>query len=52
MTILIWLIPISLFLGLAGLGAFWWTLRHSQYDDPSGDAERILLPDWDDQPKP
>jgi cbb3-type cytochrome oxidase maturation protein len=52
MTILIWLIPTSLILGLAGLAAFVWTMRHSQYDDPSGDAARILLPDWDDQPKP
>jgi len=52
MTILIWLIPTSLLLGLAGLAAFVWTMRHAQYDDPAGDAARILLPDWDDQPKP
>ncbi len=52
MTILIWLIPTSLILGLLGLAAFVWTLRHVQYDDPAGDAERILLPDWDDHPKP
>ncbi len=51
MDILIWLIPISLILGLLGLAAFVWTLRHQQYDDPAGDAERILLSDWDDQPK-
>jgi cbb3-type cytochrome oxidase maturation protein len=49
--VLIWLIPTSLILGLLGLGAFVWTLRHQQYDDPSGDAERILLPDWDDHPR-
>lgn len=52
MEILIWLIPVSLVLGLLGLGAFVWTLRHRQYDDPTGDAERILLPDWDDKPRP
>ncbi|MBC7737278.1 MAG: cbb3-type cytochrome oxidase assembly protein CcoS [Candidatus Saccharibacteria bacterium] len=52
MDILIWLIPISLILGGIGLGAFFWTLHHGQYDDPAGDAERILLPDWDQHPKP
>ncbi len=52
MDILIWLIPVSLILGLFGLGAFVWTLRHHQYDDPTGDAERILLDDWDTRPKP
>lgn len=52
MDILLWLIPISLILGGIGLGAFFWTLRHGQYDDPAGDAERILLPDWDQHPKP
>ena len=35
MEILGWLIPISLGLGLLGLGAFVWTLRHHQYDDLS-----------------
>ena len=52
MDILIWLIPVSLILGGVGLCAFVWTLWHRQYDDPAGDAARILLPDWDDQPKP
>ncbi|QDL92696.1 cbb3-type cytochrome oxidase assembly protein CcoS [Paroceanicella profunda] len=45
MTILALLIPISLFLGLCGLGAFLWTLRSGQYRDIEGDAQRILLPD-------
>ena len=36
-------------LGLAGLGAFWWTLRSGQYDDPAGDAARILIDDADNQ---
>ena len=52
MDILIWLIPLSLGLGVAGLGAFVWSVRHRQYDDPDGNAARILLPDWDDRPKP
>ncbi len=52
MQILSWLIPISLGLGGLGLLAFVWTLKTRQYDDPEGDARRILNPDWDDRPKP
>ena len=52
MDILFWLIPVSLILGLLGLGAFVWTLVCKQYDDPRGDAERILLKDWDERPRP
>lgn len=44
------LIPVSLFLGALGLGAFIWSLRSKQYDDPAGDARRILRKDWDDKP--
>ncbi|MDP1631026.1 MAG: cbb3-type cytochrome oxidase assembly protein CcoS [Caulobacter sp.] len=42
MTIVLFLAPFSLLLALGGLGAFWWTIRSGQYDDPRGDAERIL----------
>jgi cbb3-type cytochrome oxidase maturation protein len=52
MTILGILIPVSLFLGGIGLAAFFWSLRHRQYDDPQGDANRILTKEWDDHPKP
>jgi cbb3-type cytochrome oxidase maturation protein len=38
-----WLILIALGMGLAGLGAFLWSLRNGQYDDLDGAAERILL---------
>ncbi|ROT97776.1 cbb3-type cytochrome oxidase assembly protein CcoS [Histidinibacterium lentulum] len=51
MDVLAILIPVSLGLGLLGLGAFWWTLRSKQYDDPDGDRHRILSDDYDDQPK-
>lgn len=51
MDILIYLIPASLFLGGAGLLAFIWSLRSGQYDDPEGDARRILNPDYDDRPR-
>lgn len=51
MTIVLMLIPITVVMGLIGLVAFWWTLRHGQYDDPAGDAARILMND-DDRPRP
>ncbi len=37
------LIPIALFMGLAGLGAFLWALRSGQYEDLDGAAARILI---------
>lgn len=39
------LIPVALFLGLAGLAAFFWSLRSGQFDDLDGAALRILLDD-------
>lgn len=39
------LIPVALFLGAAGLGAFLWSLRAGQYDDLDGAAVRILRDD-------
>lgn len=52
MEILAYLIPVSLLLGGIGLAAFFWSLKARQYDDPEGDARRILSSDWDDAPKP
>lgn len=52
MTMLAYLIPISLILGGLGLAFFIYTVRSNQYDDPEGDARRILRDDYDDQPKP
>ena len=51
MEVLAYLIPVSLVLGGLGLGAFLWTLRHKQYEDPEGDGQRFLSGDWDDHPK-
>lgn len=51
MEILVYLIPISLGLGGLGLWAFFWLLKTRQFDDPEGDAARILSPDYDDEPK-
>ncbi|KZL14251.1 cbb3-type cytochrome oxidase assembly protein CcoS [Pseudovibrio ascidiaceicola] len=42
MEVLIYLIPIALFLGGAGLVAFLWSLRSGQYDDMEGPKWRIL----------
>lgn len=50
MDILMILAPISVGLGLLAVAAFWWTLRDGQYDDPLGDANRILLDEPDDRP--
>jgi cbb3-type cytochrome oxidase maturation protein len=50
MNVLLYLIPIALFMGGIGLAAFIWSLRSGQYDDLEGAAWRILQDD--DQPKP
>lgn len=50
MNIVLILAPISLLLALAGLGAFWWTVKSGQYEDPAGDAARILMDDPEDRP--
>ncbi|MCF3972289.1 cbb3-type cytochrome oxidase assembly protein CcoS [Paracoccus salsus] len=52
MEILAILIPVSLGLGGVGLAAFIWALRSRQFEDPKGDAERILSDAWDDRPRP
>ncbi|MGR3760556.1 cbb3-type cytochrome oxidase assembly protein CcoS [Roseobacteraceae bacterium NS-SX3] len=52
MSVLSYLIPISLILGAVGLAAFVYTVRSNQYEDPEGDARRILSDEWDDHPKP
>jgi cbb3-type cytochrome oxidase maturation protein len=44
------LIPIALGLGLVGLGAFFWSIKDGQFDDPDGAALRILGDD--DRPIP
>lgn len=48
MNVLVFLIPIALFLGALGLGAFLWSLKSGQYEDLDGAAERILLDDESD----
>jgi cbb3-type cytochrome oxidase maturation protein len=45
MNVLVYLVPMALALGLAGLAAFLWTLRNGQYDDMEGAAMRVLSDD-------
>jgi cbb3-type cytochrome oxidase maturation protein len=51
MSVLTYLIPISLVLGGFGLLFFVYTIRSEQYSDPEGDARRILSGDYDDKPR-
>ena len=50
MSALLYLIPISILLGAIALVAFFWTLKHGQYEDLEGAALRILTDD--DKPLP
>lgn len=43
MTVLVYLIPVALLIGLASLAAFLWALKSGQYEDLDGAAERILI---------
>ncbi|NML73678.1 cbb3-type cytochrome oxidase assembly protein CcoS [Rhizobium sp. S-51] len=49
MNMLIYLIPIALFLGGLGLFAFLWSLKSGQYEDLEGAAWRAISDD-DDRP--
>jgi cbb3-type cytochrome oxidase maturation protein len=42
MMALAWLIPVALFLGLLGLGAFLWALRSGQFEDLEGASWRAI----------
>ena len=50
MSIVMFLAPFSLGLGLLAVAAFWWSLKAGQYEDPAGDAARILVEDPEDRP--
>lgn len=50
MSVLTYLIPVSLILGGIGLAAFLWSLRSGQYDDLEGQSYRILCDRYDDDP--
>jgi len=42
MNWLVVLIPISLAMGLIGLVAFIWAMRHNQFEDLEGNAWRVI----------
>lgn len=52
MNVLIYLIPVALFLGGLGLMAFLWSLKNGQYEDMEGAANRILIDDEDPEEPP
>jgi cbb3-type cytochrome oxidase maturation protein len=45
MSVLVYLLPCALALGLTGLIAFAWAVRSGQYDDVDGASLRILSDD-------
>lgn len=45
MEVLIFLVPLALLLGLAGLVGFLWSLKSGQYDDLDGAAWRAISED-------
>lgn len=45
MSIIVYLIPVALGLGLLGLMGFIWSVNSGQYDDLDGAAYRILTDD-------
>lgn len=51
MNVLAFLIPVSLILGGVGLIGFFWMLKSEQFEDPDGDAHRILSDEFDKTPK-
>ena len=51
MNVMIFLIPVALFMAVVGLCAFFWSLRSGQYEDLDGAAHRVLIPDDEDAPK-
>lgn len=51
MDVLVYLIPIAIFLGAVGLCAFLWALKSGQFDDMDGAAERILHDGEDEAPR-
>lgn len=42
MEAMIYLIPITLVMGVASFAVFLWSLRSKQYEDPQGAAWRVL----------
>jgi cbb3-type cytochrome oxidase maturation protein len=52
MSLLVWMVPLALIMGLVGLLAFLWSMKSGQLEDLDGAAERILLNEGMDAPLP
>ena len=50
MSLLAWLVPVALGMGLVGLLAFLWSMKSGQLEDLDGAAERVLLDEAADGP--
>ena len=50
MNVLVYMVPLALGLGLAGLFGFLWALRSGQYTDMDGASLRVLSDDDIRQP--
>ncbi len=50
MSLLAWLVPVALGMGLVGLLAFLWSMKSGQLEDMDGAAERVLLNEAADTP--
>lgn len=52
MSLLAWLVPVALGMGVVGLLAFLWSMKSGQLEDLDGAAERVLLTEAADAPLP
>ena len=52
MSLLAWLVPVALGMGMVGLVAFLWSMKSGQLEDLDGAAERVLLSEAADAPLP
>jgi len=43
MNVLLFMLPAAILLAGIALAAFLWSLKSGQFDDPAGDAARVLL---------
>ena len=52
MSLLTWMVPVALGMGLVGLFAFLWSMKSGQLEGLDGAAERVLLDETADAPLP
>lgn len=52
MSMLVWLVPVALVMGVIGLVTFLWSIKNGQLEDLDGAAERVLLNEAAEAPLP